>query len=179
MTGKYTKRPVTVLIWCLFSFHNNSAGGESSFVGPAGAWKTGGGNRLSNYSFLHLSLLSRPTIAHTLEIQPIESWWNPSTTIASILVMQPLLCSSDCSWLNARSDTERLTIIGISIMQSIYNVASCMKQPICKNKWNTDFIWTWSWWKWYKPIIQVRLPQWISLRCIDHMTVPLYIIKLL
>ncbi len=96
---------------------------------------TWGGNRPSNYSFLHLSLLSRPTIAHTLEIQAIESWWNPSTTMASIQVMQPSLCSNDCSWLNIGSDTEGLAIIGISIMQSIHNAASCMMRLICKSKW--------------------------------------------
>lgn len=48
-----------------FSFHNNNAGGRLLFVGPAGAWMTWGGNRPSNYSFLHLSLLSRPAASLT------------------------------------------------------------------------------------------------------------------
>lgn len=55
--------------------------------------------------------------------------------MASIQVMQPSPCSSDCSWLNIGSDTEGLAIIGISIMQSIHNAASCMMRPICKSRW--------------------------------------------
>lgn len=107
---------------------------------------TWGGNKPSNYSFLHLSILSRPTIAHTLEIQAIESWWNPSTTMASILVMQPSLCSSDCSWLNIGSDTEGLAITGNSI-SSQYT----MRQAVWSNRYvrrsglNTAFIWVPHW----------------------------------
>ena len=118
-----------------FSFRNNNAGGQSFLLGPlVREWLGEETGPVIILSSTCPSCRVPPSLTHwrCRLLNPDET---PGTTIASILVRQSPPRPRDCSRLKIGADTEGLAIIGISIMQSIDEVTSCMKGPICKRRW--------------------------------------------